>query len=130
MYCSNWPAEREQLPGILTQVKSEVLEGGLNEGAADRLELALEELLVNIMDHSLKGEGGFWLVLNRTDDGFVLETRDEGVPWEGSIATPDLEASLEERDIGGLGLFMMEQLVERVAYERRDGFNFWQLFVK
>lgn len=129
MFFSNWPAQREQLPTILNQIKTEALREGLSVSLADRLELALEELLVNIMDHSLQGSGDVRLQLKPTEDGFVVETTDHGIPWGGEMTEPDLDAPLAEREIGGLGLFMMEQLVERVAYERRDDCNVWQLYL-
>ena len=57
-------------------------------------------------------------------ESLVVVIVDDSAPFDLS-ATPeaDLDASLEEREIGGLGLFLVHQMMDKVEYERVDGRN-------
>ena len=54
----------------------------------------------------------------------TLEIADDGHPFDPLQAPqPDLEASLEERTIGGLGLYMLKEMTDSMDYQRRDNCN-------
>lgn len=96
-----------------------------------RLNLALEEAVVNVMNYAYPGEMGrpIRLVAEEMADGhlhFVID--DEGVPFDPTqAADPDITLSAEERSIGGLGILLVRQLMSHVHYERRDGHNILEL---
>ncbi len=89
--------------------------------------LATEEVLVNIFSHAYTQEtGGQVTVSCDTDESgrFRIRFEDQGAPfnpleWE----EPDLEASIEDRPIGGLGVFFIRQMIDTLAYERKEGKN-------
>ena len=49
---------------------------------------------------------------------------DDGRAFDSSLTQdPDVETALEERALGGLGLFLVQQMMDDVAYQRRDERN-------
>jgi anti-sigma regulatory factor (Ser/Thr protein kinase) len=99
--------------------------GGLPAETVGELELLLEEVLVNVISYAYAGGEGRIVVTACIDDHAVmLEVRDTGLEFNPlERATPDLEAPIDERRIGGLGLFLITQLASRLTYERRDDTN-------
>ena len=61
----------------------------------------------------------------RVDDGRLwLEFRDRGQAFDPTAhAAPALDADIGERGIGGLGVFLVQELAEVIAYQRLDGCN-------
>jgi anti-sigma regulatory factor (Ser/Thr protein kinase) len=61
----------------------------------------------------------------QTDEGRLTVTlTDDGPPFDPfGRAAPDTTLSVEERPIGGLGLHLVRELMDKVSYERRDGYN-------
>ena len=58
------------------------------------------------------------------DNGVLLEYSDRGRPFDPLTAPePDLEAPLQERGIGGLGVHLVRQIMRDVDYRRADGWN-------
>lgn len=91
-----------------------------------QLNLALEEAVVNVMNYAYPGEEGRELWLEAEGDGsnitFLL--KDEGVPFDPTKEDePDITLSAEEREIGGLGIFLVKQLMKEVCYSREGATN-------
>lgn len=89
--------------------------------------LAVEEVFVNIVKHAYLGEPGkievSCSVLPRKR-GLRLTFRDWGVPFDPlTQPEPDLSAPAEERPIGGLGIFLTTQVMDKVGYKRKGDTN-------
>ena len=100
----------------------------LNPADVFQLNLALEEAVVNVMNYAYPGQTDMPIVLcasaDEGADGIVFRLTDNGVPFDPTRAEmPDVTLSAEERNIGGLGIFLVEQLMNRVAYEREGESN-------
>lgn len=100
----------------------------LNPADVFQLNLALEEAVVNVMNYAYPGQTDMPIVLSVSadegTDGIVFRLTDKGVPFDPTQAEmPDVTLSAEERNIGGLGIFLVEQLMNRVAYEREGESN-------
>ncbi|MEX2628375.1 MAG: ATP-binding protein [Tistlia sp.] len=97
---------------------------GIDPGLATTFELAFDEILANITSYAYDDpDAEHAIEVACRWDGATLsaEVVDEGRPFDPLAAPdPDLEAGLEERAVGGLGLFLVRQLMDEVAY-RRDG---------
>ena len=100
----------------------------LPERTIGNLALALDELLTNVIVYGVPPpQGAFDIDADvRLEDGcLVAEITDPGVPFnpfeEGP--EPDLTASLQERRIGGLGIFLVKQLMDETAYRRVGAMN-------
>jgi anti-sigma regulatory factor (Ser/Thr protein kinase) len=101
-------------------------DAGLADDTVSELELVLEEVLVNIISYAYDAEGvGTVHVSATVDDARVsLEFRDRGAAFNPlEKAEPDLDADIHDRPIGGLGIFLVNQLSTSVGYERRNGEN-------
>jgi serine/threonine-protein kinase RsbW len=91
-----------------------------------RLELVLEEILVNIINYAYKGgEGEIEVECEAASPkAFRLSIRDWGSPFNPlEQKTPDLSADIEKREVGGVGVFLVKQMTSRLAYERLNGAN-------
>ena len=85
--------------------------------------IVLDEIASNIVRCS--GASDFTLGLDRTGDALTMVFSDGGVAFDPTqdAATPDITASLDDRGIGGLGIFMVKKMAKSVNYSRRDGRN-------
>ena len=101
-------------------------DGGVAPDTANELELIVEEVLVNIVNHAYPapGEGRVQVDASVDASAVTLVFRDEGAPFDPLARDePDIDAPFENRPIGGLGIFLTTELASRVMYERRDGSN-------
>ena len=94
---------------------------GLSDERVGELELILEELLVNIISYAYEEAGTGTIRISASVDGstVILELRDRGREFNPlERETPDLEADIEDRPIGGLGIFLVMELASTVTYAR------------
>ncbi len=112
-------AQFENLDQVRGFVGQEAEAYGLGAKAVYAVQLAVDEAFTNIVEHAYGGEC-YELIecsCRYTADGLVIELKDSGRQFnpEG-VPDPDLDASLEEREIGGLGLYFMRQLMDEVSF--------------
>jgi serine/threonine-protein kinase RsbW len=90
------------------------------------LNLVLEELFANAVNHGgCDGmEDAVQVRLQLLGDGVHVEYSDRGRPFDPlSAPEPDLDASLEDRKVGGLGVHLVRQIMRDLEYRRADGRN-------
>jgi serine/threonine-protein kinase RsbW len=126
------PARLESLHPLLGFAASCAERRGIGPARVQEIELALEELLVNIFDYAYpEGPGDVTLTCRDGDaGGMQIEIADDGIPF--NILTredPDLESGIEERSVGGLGIFFVKQLIREILYRREKGQNILTLAV-
>jgi serine/threonine-protein kinase RsbW len=122
------PAQLDSVRELKESVKEMGLAVGLTEDVLLRIELALEEILVNIVSYAYsEQEQPGWVEVNcRTEGaaGLTLQVRDAGRPFDPlELSQPDLDIPLAEREVGGLGVFLVRKMADRLRYERRAGVN-------
>ena len=92
-----------------------------------QIDMAVEELFVNIAHYAYKGTAGDAVILAGPDPktGILRITfRDWGVPFDPLAKTdPDISLSVEEREIGGLGIFMAKKVMDTMDYKYENGQN-------
>lgn len=93
-----------------------------------RVHLVLEELVLNIIDYGFddgKDEHELVVVLMSEDDNLTIEITDDGIPFDPlhDAKVPDVDAPLEDRPIGGLGVHLVRTMMDEVSYRREDGKN-------
>ena len=109
----------ENLERVRAFVGQEAQDCCLDEAAQYAVQLAVDEAFSNIIEHAYGGESQEKIecTCQVTESGLVITLRDCGRPFNpASIPTPDLEAELEDRDIGGLGLYFIQQLMDEVEF--------------
>ena len=96
-----------------------------DEKVLNNVLIATEEIFVNIAHYAYTPDSGdVFIEADIKPDKIILEFRDSGKPYDPVSKTdPDTSLSAEERDIGGLGIFMVKKLMDEVRYEYRDGEN-------
>ena len=92
-----------------------------------QLNLVVEEIYVNIAHYAYKDVVGKARISCDIDSDTNLLTivfEDKGVPFNPlEKDDPDITASADEREIGGLGIFLTKKMMDEVKYENVDGIN-------
>ena len=99
-----------------------ILPSACDEMILNQIDLAVEEIFVNIAHYSGADEA----IINCSFENDKLEVTfsDSGVPFN-PLAKPDPDITLnaEEREIGGLGIYLTKKFMDTVSYEYKDGMN-------
>ncbi len=115
-----------ETPKIADFMDDIVGETGIDMALASSLNLALEEAVVNVMNYAYpKGQvGTITLEAYANEERLKFVVTDNGVPFDPTqTAEPDVTASIEDRTIGGLGIFLVTHLMDSVEYERTNEKN-------
>ena len=92
-----------------------------------QLELAVEEIFVNIANYAYGESTGKAFITGRILENplrLELVFMDEGTPYNPlARKDPDLEQKMEDRAIGGLGIYLVKKNVEEIAYSYQEGKN-------
>jgi serine/threonine-protein kinase RsbW len=100
---------------------------GLAPEAVYSLNLALDEVVTNVIRYAHEEDGQEHPIVVRLAlerDVVTAQVEDDGRAFNPLEApAPDLSASLEERPIGGLGIFLVRSVMNSVEYRREDGRN-------
>ena len=114
----------EDLPRLVEAVESMSEQEGWAPDFSFHVQLALEELVVNVMSYAYDDEEshGIEVTLVSEDDALTIDIVDEGLPFDPlhDAPEPDIDAGVEERRVGGLGIFLVQKMMDEVRY-RRDG---------
>jgi anti-sigma regulatory factor (Ser/Thr protein kinase) len=99
---------------------------GVPANTRRNLNVALDELLANVLSHGMAGRdgGSVTVEVDLDQESLTLTLTDDGPPFDPfGQADPDTTLSVDDREIGGLGVHIVRRLVDDVSYERRDGRN-------
>lgn len=92
-----------------------------------QIDVALEEIFINIASYAYgdkTGDATISVDNNEADKSFVISFADKGVMYDPlKKEDPDVTLSAEERDIGGLGIFMVKKTMDEMKYEYKNGEN-------
>lgn len=113
-------AKLSELDAMMTYFRSQISASG---SEPQKAELALEEILVNIIYHS--GSSHVHIDCSQDNYQIMLTIKDTGAPFNPleERERPDIEAAIEDRDIGGLGIYFMKKLVDDITYQRSGNEN-------
>ncbi len=114
-----FPAQFENLDHVREFVGQAAQKCGLDSSDIYAVQLAVDEAFTNIIEHAYGGE-----CLDKIECkcqiaalDLTVTLRDCGSPFDPSaVPDPDLNADLEDRDIGGLGLYFIRQLMDEVEF--------------
>jgi len=116
----------EAIAPALDTIETGLGEVGVAQELALELRLISEEVITNVVKYA--EAGSIRIDFKVTDVTVVLEVRDNGKSFDPlSTAAPELEASIEDRPLGGLGIHLVKALADEVSYQRRDGWNVLRL---
>jgi anti-sigma regulatory factor (Ser/Thr protein kinase) len=110
-------ARLESLSLIADFISRSMSQLGIKAGVFE-VQTAVDEACTNIMKYAYSEAGGVITItceMQGTD--LVVTIRDMGKPFDpASVPQPDLEADLDRRKIGGLGIYLMRKLMDDVSY--------------
>ncbi len=121
------PAKLDNLDQMISFVVDGVKALGFEEKCASQIQLVCEEALVNVINYAYpEGQGDVDLGYSIDPASKVLTIiiSDKGVAFNPlEKQDPDINQAVEERPIGGLGIFMIRKIMDSVTYQREGGCN-------
>lgn len=118
----------DELAGLNDRLEDTLHDEGVHHERIGQVRLIVEELACNAISHGASAQpaaaSALHLSLRMDPERLVLEFRDEGSPFDPrSGPAPALDAPVSERPIGGLGLFLIGQIADHIAYHREGAYN-------
>lgn len=101
-------------------------QGGSSQAMAFQIKLVTDELLTNVINHGTVGDVApqATLCVVEADGAIEIHFADNGPAFDPlSLPPPDVDAPLDEREPGGLGVHLVRELMDSVSYRREKGWN-------
>ena len=117
-------ADPDNLDELLNYVEAELNQHGFPSGLQSEIIFAVEELFLNIAHYAYGPAGGDVDVFVSVNEKACLRFEDTGKPFNPlEQAAPNLDIPVMERKIGGLGIFLVKQLMDEITYSYKDNKN-------
>ncbi len=120
-------AKTDNLDQVLEFVDSTLEEVECSIKTQTQIDIAVEEIFVNIAHYAYNNViGNATILVEMNTDPLTISITfiDNGTPYDPlAKADPDVTLSAEEREIGGLGIFMVKKTMDDIKYEYKDGKN-------
>lgn len=117
----------ENLGQVLEFVEAKLEELDCPMKIQTQIDIAVEEIYVNIAHYAYQSEPGQVTICIKTEEDsgmVVIHFIDSGIPFNPlERKDPDVTLSAEERNIGGLGIYMVKKSMDDVSYEYKNGQN-------
>lgn len=120
-------AKLENLESMLDFIKEGVEKLDFDAKVINQIRIASEEALVNVISYAYPdGAGNIEISCNAEDDSkegkrLTIQIVDWGIAFNPlALPEPDINSPIEERRIGGLGIYMMRNIMDEIHY-KRDG---------
>ena len=117
----------ENLSSVLEIVDQELEAAGASMKVQMQVDVAIEELFVNVSRYAYAPETGevrIQIGFDKQTSALLVTFIDSGVPFDPvAKLNPDITLSAQEREIGGLGIFMAKKNMDSMEYRREDGKN-------
>lgn len=107
-------------------IRTSAREVGFNEDTIGKVILAVDEACTNVIKHAYKysPEGEININLKFNDPEFIISITDDGSKFNPDIVPePDIKEYHKQKRIGGLGMFLMKKLMDKVEYKHADDRN-------
>jgi anti-sigma regulatory factor (Ser/Thr protein kinase) len=117
-------AHVDNLDQVVDFINEDLEEHNCPPNLQSAIDITVEEIFVNIANYAYKPENGNVTICISTKEGFVISFEDTGKPYNPlERADPDFSIPINERKPGGLGIFLVKQLMDKVTYTRVDNKN-------
>jgi serine/threonine-protein kinase RsbW len=121
-----YPAKYEFLNEIRDFVAEAARDGGFDDKEIYSVQLAADEAASNIIEHAYEGvaDGQIELTCEMRGAELVIAMQDHGKSFDSKkVKSPNLKTDLSERQIGGLGIYLMRKLMDEVNYRSSGAGN-------
>ncbi|MBQ7736411.1 MAG: anti-sigma factor antagonist [Oscillospiraceae bacterium] len=117
----------DNLPRVLSFIDGHLEQAGCPVKAQMQIDVAAEEIFVNIASYAYENRTGPAIVrveIREEPTAAVISFHDRGMPYDPLAAEdPDVTLAAEDREPGGLGVFMVKKSMDDVSYRYEDGWN-------
>ena len=114
----------ENLTEILRVLDEELESAGCDIDTRYEIDIAVEEIFVNISDYAYGGSPGPVRIQIEIDEGVTVTFIDEGVEFDPlKRADPDITLPEKERSVGGLGIYIVKKSMDEMTYLYDEGRN-------
>lgn len=122
MQTNTYTADFTNLDAIRDFVGGFAEQAGLNSKEIYSVQLAADEACANVIEHAYEGlvNATFEVSCSASQGQVTIVIRDHGKPFDiEKVRQPNLGKNLDEREIGGLGVFLMHKLMDEVRFESK-----------
>jgi serine/threonine-protein kinase RsbW len=114
-----------EIPAVSVRFEGAMKEHGFGPEEILDTQLAVEEVITNIILHGYEETGGEILIsCTITPRRIGIRVTDSAPPFDPlSIPEPDLDGNTEDRKIGGLGVYLLRQVMDEISYRYENGKN-------
>ena len=119
MIKSTFKAKYSNLDVIRNMVGRSAQQAGFSDREVYEVQLAADEASANIIQHAFGGEGldEFEIECDVTPGKLIITLHDRGKPFDpASVPEPNVKAGLRDRQVGGLGMYLIRNLMDEVHY--------------
>jgi serine/threonine-protein kinase RsbW len=108
----------DSLPIIADFIENSLGQFQADAGTVYKIQLAVDEATTNVINYAYPGgTGPLKIVLELAGEDILVTLMDKGKPFDPTtIPVPDVSAGLDDRKIGGLGIYFMRKLMDNVSY--------------
>jgi len=121
------PSQKDNLEVIRNFVSGVAKKVGFGEEDVNKIELAVDEACTNVIEHAYQEDESqdIDIAIKIDYQKFTVVVTDRGKSFKmEEVELPDMKAYLAELRVGGLGIYLMKQLMDEVDYQSRpDGKN-------
>ena len=118
-------SDSSRIPSVSVSLEEVMHTHGFSSEDVLDTQLAVEEVITNIINHGYKNAGGEIVISCRINvNQAEVRIRDNAPRFDPlSLPEPDLEGTIENRKIGGLGVFLVRQVMDEISYRYENGQN-------
>ena len=119
------PAELSEIDNIRLFLKDSLRGLPISEENYFKIELAIVEICVNVIRYGYpERRGGIDIAIRAADGRIVIEIRDSGARFDpGSVSKPDIDKVIAAGGKGGLGIYLVRQIMDEFNYRWENGEN-------
>jgi anti-sigma regulatory factor (Ser/Thr protein kinase) len=130
-----FPADIPEIENVYAFISQTLSENGIGPAIENLFNLAVDEIFSNIVRYGYASDASrptadaaIQITVQIDGDGVSMTFRDRGEPFDPLQARPpDLSLAIDERPVGGLGIYIVKNTFDDVCYAFEDGFNIFTL---
>lgn len=122
------PAKKENIPEGIAPVTEYLTSLNVEHKIVYKVEVSLDEILTNIASYAYEAEPGNvtikYRIIQSSEKMIEITIIDEGKPFNPlEKEDPDTTLSIDERQVGGLGIFIVKKTMDEIKYDRKNNKN-------
>ena len=121
----SYRAKQDEILKVTADIEEILIAQNFSADAILDVQLALEEILVNIITYGYRGkEGSIGIRCEASPTQVTLEISDSAPAFNPlTMPEPDVASEIEKRSVGGLGIFLVRQVMDTVTYQHKNHKN-------